>query len=152
MELDMPTERRDAFDGAAHQAEIGCATKVAEKIEPDAAHARARELPQLLVRRATVQQRDATITSAAPLQRVEHGAIVGAVTGGLHQHRPFDAKPGMQSREVFFWCVFWRIAPISDIGEARGRAEDVDVGVAAQRWELECRRARDVFALSRAGW
>ena len=75
------------FSEAANPAS---AAEMAKEIEADAADAEPGEPFQLLIGLAAVQQRNPPIAAFAPLQRVQHGAVVGAVTGRLHQHRTLD--------------------------------------------------------------
>ena len=83
---DVPAELGDA-PGDLHQLVFrGEVDQALDEIEADAADAGVMERLKLVVRNAAPHGRHAARAPAARNARVDHGAVVGAVAGRLHDH------------------------------------------------------------------
>jgi hypothetical protein len=72
----------------------------------------------------------ATPRAAAGMkQRVDHGTIVGAVAGGLHNHIACKAKVVAQREQLMFGRIARRIFAFRRVGKSGGRPEDVTMRV-----------------------
>ena len=89
---DVPAERLDA-PGDLCQLVPGCEVDQAlEEVETDAADTGVVQRLQLAIGDVAPDGGDATRFAGAAPDRIDHRAVIGAVTGGLHDHVAAEAE------------------------------------------------------------
>ena len=95
------------------------AAEVLDEVEADAPDSAVVQSGVVGLGEGRIDDRDAAVASAAGLDGVEHGAIVGPVAARLNDDRPFDAEDRLQRRERLFRRIRRRIGPIGRVRECR---------------------------------
>ena len=80
-----------------------------------------------------VDHRHAGVPAVAAPQRVDHRRVVGAVAAGLHEDRPRQSEPVLESLELVDARIGRRVGPVGREREPVRGAEHVAVGVARVR-------------------
>ena len=118
------------------------AAEMLDEVEADAPDSTVVQSGVVCLGEGRIDDRDAAVASAARLDGVEHGAIVGAMAARLNDDGPFDAEDRVQRRERLFRRIRRRIGPIRRVRECRARAEDMAMGVTRVRRHSESRCSR----------
>ena len=100
VEDDVPAERFDAIDEAPEPVEVGSTAEVRDEVEADRADAVVVEVAKVVVGEGVVDHRDAGVAAVSLDDGVDHRAVVGAVTAGLHEHGTREPETILESLEV----------------------------------------------------
>src|SRR5215472_7492075 len=100
------------------------------EVEAHTAHAALVKVAEIPVGDTLIDNGDAAIAPARGGDRVEHGAVVAAVTARLHDDRALDAKEAMERHQAFLGRIGRRVAAALAIRKHRGRSEDMAMRIA----------------------
>jgi hypothetical protein len=75
---------------------VRAAAEVLDEVEADAPDSTVVQSGVVRLGEGRIEDRDAAVASAAGLDGVEHGAIVGPMAARLNDDSPFDAKRRVQ--------------------------------------------------------
>jgi hypothetical protein len=133
----VPAELGDASSDF-HQLVLGREIDQAlDEIEAHAAHAGGVQLLQLVVGDAALHRGHTPRLAATGQAGVDHGAVVGAVAGGLHHDVAREPEMVTQRKQLLLAGVARRVLALGRIGKLSARAEDVAVGVHAAGGQFE---------------
>ena len=153
LEIDhhMPAQLGDAA-GDLHQLVLGREVHQAlDEVEAHAAHTGVVHGLQFVVGHAALDGGHAARLAVAVHQRIDHGAVVGAVAGGLHDHVARKTQVVAQRKELRLGGVAGRVLALGRVGELGAGAEHVAVRVHRAGRHLEGRLARAGVPVQPAG-
>ena len=119
-----------------------------DEIEPHSPHARLMQPLQFRVGHLAPHGGDATRPAVAGKQGVDHGAIVGAVAGRLHDDVAIETEMVAQREQLRLAGVAGRVFALGRVGELSARPEHMAMGVNGCREEAKslacwaCRTSR----------
>src|SRR5262249_11679132 len=137
MQNHVPSPALDAINHAIKHRHIGRAAKMFHEIETYAAHAAAIEGLEILVGEIIVDNCNAAIAPWIGGDAVEHGGVVGSVTARLHDDGALYSQMSVQRCQHLLRRIIRRVSPIGRVGKFRAGAEDMAMGVATARRQLE---------------
>ncbi len=126
---DVPAERLDALGDLDQHFARRHVDETLDEVEAHAAHAGGIELAELLVGEISGHSRDAARAAVRRPQRIDHRAIVGAVTRRLHDHVALEAEIVAQLPELLLRRVARRVLALRRIWKLVARTEDVTMRV-----------------------
>ncbi len=126
---DVPAQRGDLL-GDGGEVLLGRGVhQPPQEVEPYAAHARLVQVAQLLLGDVGADGGDAAGPAAGRAYGVEHGGVVRAVTGGLHQDVARDAQVVAEGEQIRLAAVAGGVLPLGREGELGLGSEDMAVRV-----------------------
>ena len=134
---DMPAERRHPGGDPLQDVARGDIDQAAHEIEPHAAHAGSIHGLELGVGHLFAHEGDALGAALRGFERVHHGAVVLAVTAGLHDHVLVEAEKVPQREQLFLRRIAWGVFALRRIGEFGLRPEHMAMRVNRARRRLE---------------
>jgi len=144
LEIDdhVPAERRDATGEHGEDIRRCHVDQAPDEVEARAADAGGIELGELCIGRGRSDRRDAAGTIAGGAQRIDDSAVVGAVTGRLHEHIALEAEVIAQRPELLLRRIARCVLALGCEREALAGTEHVTVRINAAGWQPETRPRR----------
>ncbi len=125
----MPAELLDAGGNLHQLVSRGEIDEPLDEVETHAAHAGFMQRMKFAISDVAADGRDAARSAGGMVERIDHRAVVGTVTGRLYNYIAREPEMIAQGKELRLRCIAGRVFALSRIGEFCAGTEDMTVRV-----------------------